>query len=83
MGNQLTISSEALVQAIETFLADEEKLLNLKDSEVAEANRELYSGSTDWKRFIDHSLTRQEQFGRVDAIIDALNLVKLSLGYKD
>lgn len=76
-------SKDKIVQAIKEFLADEEKLLNLKDGEVAEANRELYGGSTNWKRFIDYSLTRQEQFGRVDAIIDTLNLVKLTLGYKD
>lgn len=82
MGNQLTVSSETLVQAIETFLEDEEKILNLKDSEVAEANRDLFSNSNNWKRFIDHSLTRQEQFGRVDAIIDTLILVKNLLGYK-
>lgn len=74
---------EKLLQDIEEFLSDEEKMLSLKDGEVADANRDLYNNSSSWKEFMDHSLTRQEQFGRVDAIQDVLNLVKLSLGYKD
>lgn len=74
---------EKLLQDIEEFLSDEEKMLSLKDGEVAEANRDLYNNSSNWKEFMNQSLTRQEQFGRVDAIQDVLNLVKLSLGYKD
>lgn len=72
-----------IVQSIEEFLDDEIKMLTLKDGEVAEANRDLFNNSNNWKGFVDTSLVRQEQFGRVDGIVETLNLIKLSLGYKE
>lgn len=72
-----------LLQDIEEFLADEEKLLDLENNEVADANRDLYSDPGKYRYYLDSSLRRQEQIGKVNGIADVLNLVKLSLGYKD
>lgn len=72
-----------LVQDIEEFLTDEEKFLDLENNEVADANRDLYSDPGKYRYYLDSSLRRQEQIGKVNGIADVLNLVKLSLGCKD
>ncbi|RPJ97258.1 hypothetical protein CW357_00905 [Rummeliibacillus sp. TYF005] len=72
-----------IVHSIEEFLEDEEKMLDLKNNEVAEANRELYTDPSKYRYYVDCSIRREEQSGKVDGIIETLNLIKLSLGYKD
>ena len=69
-----------LVQAIEEFLSDEEKSLDLENNDVADA---LVDASTEDGRgnYLNKcALRRQEQLGKVDGIVDVLNLVKLMKG---
>lgn len=75
-GDGLKVKSE-IIQEIENFLNDEHKLLDLENNEVAEAMVDCVLDKSKTKRVMQCVMHRQEQIGKVDGIIDALDLVKL------